>query len=174
MIIRQAEAKDALGIARVHVDSWRTTYAGIVSDEFLASLSYEGREKMWRDALSSPASQSFLYVAETLEREIAGFASAGPERDRDENYQGEVYALYLLQSQQRKGIGSLLFRAAARELQTQGHRSLLVWVLQANPSCKFYEALGGEYVREKNIEIGSRQLVEVAYGWKDIQILTGK
>ncbi|WP_306428702.1 hypothetical protein [Robertmurraya siralis] len=41
MIIREATLSDAEGIAKVHVDSWRTTYKGIVSDVFLEQLSYK-------------------------------------------------------------------------------------------------------------------------------------
>ena len=50
---------------------------------------------------------------------------------------------------------------------------MLVWVLQDNrPACHFYEVLGGKKVKEKTIEIGGANLVEVAYGWKDITALT--
>jgi GNAT superfamily N-acetyltransferase len=173
MLIRKAQAKDAPAIAKVHVDSWRTTYAGIVSSEFLASLSYEQREETWSNVLSSPTSQSFIYVAESVDSELVGFACAGPEREGDDIYKGEIYALYLLQSHQRQGIGSMLFRASAEELHQRGITSLLIWVLVANPFRKFYEALGGQYLREKEIEIGTQRLVEVAYGWKDTRMSIG-
>ena len=35
VIIRPDDVSDAVAIARVHVDSWRTTYAGIVPDDYL-------------------------------------------------------------------------------------------------------------------------------------------
>ena len=41
-LVRQAEIGDAAAIARVHVASWRTTYRGLLPDEFLDSLD-EGR-----------------------------------------------------------------------------------------------------------------------------------
>ncbi|MBP1084252.1 hypothetical protein ACFFJQ_06655 [Bacillus capparidis] len=44
--IRKATKEDAAEIAKVHVDSWRTTYKNIVSDTYLAQLNYEDREKM--------------------------------------------------------------------------------------------------------------------------------
>ena len=113
---------------------------------------------------SSPLAQSFVYVAETPGGEVVGFASAGPQREGDEMYKGEIYTLYLLQSYQKQGIGSLLFRACVTELHQSGMASLLVWVLAANPARKFYEAMGGKYLREK--EIGSHRLIDVAYGWK--------
>lgn len=33
MIIRKAKLDDATGIAKVHVDSWRTTYKGIIPEK---------------------------------------------------------------------------------------------------------------------------------------------
>ena len=48
---------------------------------------------------------------------------------------------------------------------------MLVWTLGENPCRRFYERLGGEFVAEKEIEIGEQKLVEVAYGWKDLNVL---
>ena len=45
--VRRARVEDAAEIARVHVDSWRTTYAGLVPADHLASLSYERFEQNW-------------------------------------------------------------------------------------------------------------------------------
>ena len=42
--VREAVPADARAIARVHVDSWRTTYRDIVPDSVLSQLSYEERE----------------------------------------------------------------------------------------------------------------------------------
>ena len=173
MLIRKAQPQDAHAIAKVHVDSWRTTYAGIVASEFLASLSYEQHEVRWRNRLASSDTQSFLFVAETSDREVVGFASAGPERGGDDTYQGEIYAFYLLQRHQRQGIGRRLFEASARELQQHNMTALLIWVLEANPALKFYEALGGQYLHAKEIEIGNQRLVEMAYGWKDMRTIIG-
>jgi hypothetical protein len=52
MPIREAQIDDAVALAGIHVDSWRTTYAGIVPDDYLASLSYgsmsKSGESAWR------------------------------------------------------------------------------------------------------------------------------
>lgn len=45
-IIREATLSDACGIAKVHVDTWRTAYKGIINDEFLNELSYDKREEI--------------------------------------------------------------------------------------------------------------------------------
>ncbi len=64
MIIRKAELKDISGIAKVHVDSWRTTYKGIVPDSFLDNLSYENREQIWKRGIE----ENHIYIAEDDER----------------------------------------------------------------------------------------------------------
>ncbi len=174
MEIRAACPSDAAGIARVHVDSWRTTYRGIVPDGFLAALSYEQRERMWRGILSPASGSSFVYVAECPGGQIVGFASGGPVRDLAPDYGGELYAVYLLQDQQRHGLGRRLIGAVVRRLIQAGMTSLLVWVLADNPARKFYEALGGQYVYDKWVSIGDARLVEVAYGWRDARILVAE
>ena len=119
-----------------------------------------------------PASRVFTYVAETEQAEIVGFATGGPERFGDQTYRGELYIIYLPKSRQRKGVGKELTKAVGRRLTESGLRSMLVWVLAENTSARrFYEALGGEYVREQTMAIGGANLVEVAYGWKDIRTI---
>jgi ribosomal protein S18 acetylase RimI-like enzyme len=165
MRIREAQPQDVPAIAKVHVDSWRTTYDGIVASEFLASLSYEESERMWLNGLSSSPNPVSLYVAETPDGAVVGFAAAGAEREGDTTYKGEIYAIYVLQTYQRQGIGSALFKACALELDRRGFACFLLWVLKANPACQFYQALGGKFLREKEIQIGNERLIEVAYGW---------
>lgn len=167
ILIRKARLEDAPAITRVHVDSWRSTYAGIVSAEYLAAISSEKRETMWRSLLSDPAGTDFICVAETPAGGVVGFASSGPQRGQIEGYAGEIYALYLLQNHQRQGLGRLLFNAAAADLRQRGLNSLMLWVLAENPSRKFYEALGGQALCAEEIELGGQRLMEVAYGWKN-------
>ena len=170
MHIRQAISSDASAIARVHVDSWRTTYEGIVPESYLASLSYEERAARWKRTLENPEG-FFVFVAE-VSKEIVGFVSGGRDRSNDQEYTGELRAIYILDPYRRKGIGKQLVSAVVRKLQEQGHSSMLVWVLAQNPHRRFYEEkLGGEFLRSKPIEIGGAKYEEFAYGWKDLGAL---
>ena len=96
--IREASVPDAAAIAKVHVDSWRTTYTGVVPDDFLAQLSYEQRVRTWRDVLSTHGVTEFVFVAEAEASNIVGFASGGPDRSGNTDYKGELYAIYLLEA----------------------------------------------------------------------------
>lgn len=167
--IREAAPGDAGPITRVHIDTWRTSYAGIVPDEHLAGLSYSDREAVWVQILTRDDALQGNFVAETGGGEVVGFAGGGPEREGDEVYRGELYAIYLLQEHQGKGIGRRLACTVARGLLSAGFESMLLWVLEDNrPARRFYESLGGIVVGRKSIEIGGATLVEVSYGWRDI------
>jgi GNAT superfamily N-acetyltransferase len=171
MLIREASPTDAATIARVHVDSWRTTYAGIVPADYLANLSYARREQFWSDILSTPTPSGCVYVAAQDTGEIVGFASGGPERSGNALYRGELYAIYLLAPYQRQGLGRRLTIAVVQRLLQCGLSSMLVWVLAANPRRAFYATLGGQQIYEQEITIGAAPLLEVTYGWPDLRDL---
>lgn len=176
MNIRKATGEDAAGIARVHVDAWRTTYRGIVPDTYLQSLSYETRTENWtRYIQETSQGRSSIFVAEDDTERIAGFAAGGVNRDDDPEYRGELYAIYILQDYQRHGIGRELTRSIVSALLATDINTMLLWVLAQNmPARSFYEALGGRPVRQKPHAIGGVSFEEVAYGWLDIHPLLAR
>lgn len=165
MLIRKAELEDVAGIAKVHVDSWRTTYKGIVPDSFLESLSYEEREQIWKSGIE----RNQVYIAEDEEGQIVGFASGGEERTgKYDAYRGELYAIYLLEGQHGRGIGQKLFQSVVDDLKEKQLNSMLIWALAENPACHFYEKLGGRKIDTAEIELDGKKLDEVAYGWDEL------
>lgn len=170
--IREATVEDAAGIARVHVETWRSTYRGLLPDSVLDGLSIEGRTQHWTELLSRPTSGSFACVAEAGGEQVVGFALAGPEREDNPDYLGETYAIYILSSFQGQGIGRRMISAIARRFVDEKLTTMLVWVLKENyPAREFYEAIGGKMLKEKPIEIARALYTEVAYGWDDISRL---
>jgi ribosomal protein S18 acetylase RimI-like enzyme len=167
--IRKAVMDDAAGIATVHIASWKETYRGIVPDEFLDNLSVQRRTEQWTNSLSDPSNLYHRACVAEVDGQIAGFSNYGSPQEKDAEFDGELYAIYLLKSAQGQGIGKILFVEAARGLLELDSSSMLVWVLKDNPVRGFYEHLGGVYLREKPIEIGGAELTEVAYGWRELK-----
>jgi hypothetical protein len=64
--IRPARLEDAAAIARLQVDSYRDTYAGIFPRDYLDLFSYDDQASDWLALLSSATSDVIL-VAEALE-----------------------------------------------------------------------------------------------------------
>ncbi|MGH2373339.1 MAG: GNAT family N-acetyltransferase [bacterium] len=173
VIIRAARPEDAPAIARVHVDSWRTTYRDVMPSEFLAGLSYERRERQWTGTLGDPDA-GFVFVAEDASRAVVGFAAGGRELSGDPVYTGELYAVYILEAHQGKGLGRRLMARVADRLVRAGRPAMLLWVLADNLQARrFYEKLGGEQLREQQIDIGGTRYDEVAYGWRNAGALAG-
>jgi ribosomal protein S18 acetylase RimI-like enzyme len=172
MRIREATPDDVAGIARVHVESWRTAYRGILPDSFLDGLTPESREERWRERLTNPVLQQFTLVVEDELGRLVGFAFGGPERDGTPGYDGEVYAIYLLAEWRRQGIGRQLLGLSARHLMEQGFRTAMLWAMEANRRARsFYEVLGGQLVGRKMMIIADTPQIEVAYGWPDLTML---
>ena len=169
--IRPATVNDARHIAQVHVASWKTTYRAIFPASVLEALSVEKRETFWKGMLSETRAERITLVACGPTEEVIGFASGGAERTGNLPCDGELYAIYLLEAIQGRGLGTLMVRRLARELQSRGFSSMAVWVLGLNPYRKFYEALGGSVIGEKTIERGGESFVEIAYGWQDLDRL---
>ncbi|KZZ83271.1 MULTISPECIES: GNAT family N-acetyltransferase [Bacillaceae] len=164
--IRKAKKEDIKGIAEVHVDSWRTTYRDIVDSAYLNSLTYAEKMSQWEQA-----DLDHLFLAEDEEGRIVGFSSYGKERTEKHGFDGEIYAIYLLDEVQRKGIGSALLLNSIDDLIEKGFQSVMVWVISENPSRGFYESYFPELIGEETLSIGNREHIEYAFGWKDIERL---
>lgn len=165
--MRPAGVADAAAIARVHVATWRTAYRGLLPDDFLGSLDEPGYEARWVRAISDPGIR--VYVTEEGEA-VVGFASGGRERAGEPEFSGELYALYVLSEAQGHGHGRRLVRAVVDGLHEMGIRDMIVWVLRDNPNARrFYERLGGVFVREQPITIASTVVQEVSYGWRRLE-----
>ena len=168
LTIRKARIEDAAAIAHVHVESWKTTYAGIVSDAFLNSLNKEERAERWQEQML--ADKISILVAED-ETGIFGFVAGGELREKLDDYDAELYAIYLLHERQKQGGGRTLGLALASALQIKGFTSMLAWVLEQNPSVSFYKRLGAVQVARKVINIGGDDLQELAFGWPSLDRL---
>jgi ribosomal protein S18 acetylase RimI-like enzyme len=162
MMIRTAIPDDCAAIAHVHIEGSRTTYRGIVNDDYLDALSHEKRTAQW---LKNLEQDQITLVAENENHVVVGFADGGPERTGRTDYRGELYAIYLLEECRRQGLGRRLVERIFESLVKAGMDSVLIWVLADNPCRRFYEALGGKLVGEKEIEIGKQRLRQVAYGF---------
>ncbi|MEX2455393.1 MAG: GNAT family N-acetyltransferase [Rhodospirillaceae bacterium] len=173
--IRAARAEDAAAIARIHVESWQATYAGILPDEILLGLDSRQHEaRWWRHVLGRFRRNHEVYVAVQGEGEIVGFASGGPSRERDLPYGGELYTLYLQDDYHGRGIGRDLFESAIAGICETRGPSVIVWCLSANPSRFFYEHMGGALVARRPSRVGAARVEEVGYGWSEAPAPVGR
>jgi ribosomal protein S18 acetylase RimI-like enzyme len=142
--VRPARPADAAAIGRVHAESWRLTYAGLLSPRYLASLDEEVLADRWRQRLLAARPAASLLVAEDG-GDVVGFSLYGPtaERDLEDGFAGEIQMLYVSPTGQRRGHGRALYDRSATDLAARPLYWLAVWVVEHNRAARaFYQRVG--------------------------------
>lgn len=172
MIIRKAKLADATDIAKVHVDSWRTTYKNIIPDDFLNNLSYEQRTESWKGNITKE--DNFVIVAENNEGQIVGFADAWKRETNVVENACDLTSIYLLEEYQGEGIGKKLLKDLFEHFKQVGYSKIFVEVLEENKTRYFYEYYGAKLVEKVQIKIGGKILSELIYEWDNIDEVIAK
>lgn len=173
-LVRQADFDDAAGIGRVHVEVWRAAYSDILPDDYLSSLSDIRHSATWAEILDNQKRAGATFIAEAEHDGIVGFADCRIERAANDAKKGEVTAIYVLPSWQRRGVGSALVEVCAGHLALESVQTLAIWVLELNrEACQFYEALGGASTESRRISFAGEELTERCYRWDDVKALAG-
>lgn len=163
--IRAARPDEAKTIAAIEVETWRSTYPGILPDAVLLGMSEQRLARSWGGLLRRWPDD--VMVAVDAKSGVIGFGHCGPQRGVGD-FSGEIFTLYVQPDAQGKGTGRQLLHALFSRLVECGHLSALVWVIRANPSRYFYERLGGRQVAHRPIPVGGQPVEAVAYGWRDL------
>ncbi len=170
--IRRAVPADARGIARAHVETWRSAYAGILPDQVIVQMSVDEKAAAWRQLIQRQDAVDAVIVAEIDDGTIVGFASCGPAGPESmPDYDGEIHTLYVLPDWQEQGIGRALLCGCLRVLGAAEIAAAYLWVLADNPSRFFYQAMGGKRISERDERLWGTTVHEVAYGWPDLSAL---
>lgn len=167
--VRRARPEDATAIAHVHVETWRSAYPGMVPTPYLVGMTEPRQARQWAALLRDDGGEGATLVAQapvSAGSGIVGFGSAGRARGR--SGLGEIYALYVAPDWQGQGIGRDLTTALFRAVLTMGLPSAIVWVLSANPSRFFYEAMGGVVRASRSERFASEDLPLTGYVWPDL------
>jgi ribosomal protein S18 acetylase RimI-like enzyme len=167
--LRLGQISDSAAVARVQVDSWRLTYVGIVSDDYLAHFTYEEQEQDWNSVFASNG-KNVIVVVEI--DKVVGYAWAQMGQGELTQYDAELASMHLLPNYRGLGIGQKLFVAMMNELDQRGVQSMFLWALEKNVSAhRFYEKLGGVRVGRRDAMIGDCPVVDIAYGWDSLKVM---
>jgi ribosomal protein S18 acetylase RimI-like enzyme len=169
--IRCAQPRDAAQIAQVHLESWKTTYPGIIPDAYIASLNAQTGQQHWQQRIEENVIDIFVAQQREDNSSIFGFICGGQIREAIDSYDGELHAIYLLKQCQQQGAGRALVCTLAATLQNKGFKSMIVWALQDNPAVEFYKRLGAIPLTTKTINIGGKDLTDLALGWPSLTSL---
>lgn len=176
--IRRARPADAAAIGAVHVATWRTAYAGVLPETYLAGLSVLRHAAGYEAAITDRRHGHAVFVAVASGEDapagedgaVVGFVSGGRAR-RPGFGDGEVETLYLMDDYRDRGVGRRLMRAMSAHLAVVGCRSVMLWVLKDNPTRWFYQHLGGRPAAREEIQFAGQPMEQLAFAWNPIESL---
>ena len=133
VIIKKMETDEEIrGKARVACQAWHETYPGLISQDYLDTVTVEKCEKA---AYDHPWN---TFVAKDGER-VVGFVFFG--EDKEDRSVGEIFALYVLKEYYGTGLGCRLMDTALEQL--KDYPVVRLWAVTGNArAIRFYEKCG--------------------------------
>ncbi len=135
--IREAKPKDYARVAAMHYPVWRQSWNGIVAMHVLDMIS---TPKTWVDTFYPTTLKRGgwqLWMAEARGK-LLGMTMFGPDLSNPKHIQ--IDALYIVEDNQRHGIGGMLLNKALR---TYPDNDIILWCADKNQKARnFYEKNG--------------------------------
>ncbi len=163
MTLRPATERDRAAIAALQAASWQDSYRAMLSAAYLENQVLADLQRHWQ-AVTLGREDVVLIAEEAGEAVgfIAVWCDPAPYIDN----------LHVLPSQRSKGTGRKLMQAAARQLQSLGHSSAYLWVLEGNQGAlRFYEGLGGRQSERADLDVFGRTLPSIKVAWSDLAVI---
>jgi len=169
--IRSVTARDVEALARLHAESWRSAYRGILRDEYLDGDIFADRRMLWQSRLQGPTPGQFglLALSDTVE---VGFAFAFPGAHA--RWGTLLDNLHVHPDQRGGGIGTKLLHAVTGHVMTHyPGEGLFLWVYELNIRTRaFYERLGAQKIERAEITAPDGGTVtELLYAWSYLEVL---
>ena len=167
LTVRTARPEDAASLARIYIESWQDTYAGVISHALLGAMSLKAHTARWQATIKSMDRHGgAVLVAEEQGFGTVGLCSLGRARDRALGFEGEVYTLYVDPAFLGRGAGRALLCGAFEALKVRQLRSCLIWAHARNNACFFYEAMGGRRIATRTTRLMGELTPEIGFGWR--------
>jgi len=172
-------------IGRVHVETWQSSYAGLLPDALLVAMSDVRQSAWWspRALDDPPPGRAGIFVADDDEMGVVGFTSGGadarhargPRRRRGAGWGRSTPSMSSPTSRNR-GLGRALLDALFGQFVADGYDTAILWMLAENPTRFFYEAAGAARVvggAHRTPLAGADCRGGGAYAWRDLETTAG-
>jgi GNAT superfamily N-acetyltransferase len=156
--IREARREELKELVDLHVTTWNDTYPYVKNKP-----THQIREYQWKKMFELKEKNWFCFVVEDRHGKLVAFATGNTYEEGDLPYAGQLNKIYVLRNYQRLGLGRKLMQCVACRFKEMGVNSMLLFSEAANPSTRFYEAMGGQrlYDPKGNFHGG--------YGWSSLE-----
>lgn len=134
-------------LLRIYIETIKATHAGLVSEQFLQTVSEESTRQRLEGIFHHQEHHPFGYVC-TDHGSMIGFAIGDVATYPPEGYQGELRMIYVLPAYHRRGVGRKLLRAVAEHFEREQVASMFLGVFTNNsPARRFYFCLAARILK---------------------------
>ncbi len=166
MIIRFASEEDLDNIAKLYVHNHKTTYRGLLSEEYLSTLTAEGARHRWETYL---AENNKIWIA--CESDIfLGFTAGKKDDDLSDTWY--LDSLHVSENARGRGIGTQLIMTSGRYAYDNGYKAMSVCVVKGNDAARsLYIRLGAKPFKEFEDSFGKTKSNSEKLIWKEADFL---
>lgn len=168
MTYRDALDNDALAIAHLHAESWRSAYRGMLSDDYLDKRAHPERAALWQARFAEKQQKPFFAILAESDEQLAGFACVFPNDHR--TYGSFLDNLHVSPHLVGQGIGRQLLTEVARRLGAERiGGGLYLWVIEQNTRARhFYKSAGAIEVERSVLSMpDGESMAEMRCHWSD-------
>ncbi len=145
--VQKATVADIPLIRQLTFAIWPQTYSSIISKEQIDFM----LEQMYNPAtLQKQIEEGCTFIIVQDDKEPVAFASY----NETEPTTWKLNKIYILHSQQGKGIGKFIINYIVEEIKANGAKALQLQVNRQNKAKDFYEKLGFKIIKTADFDIG--------------------
>lgn len=161
--LREAAAEDVETIARVHAESWRATYRGLLPDAYLDYDAEKERAAYWAAHIRVPPEAGRLLLVAECNGVAAGFVCAELKPGSPDG--ALLDNLHVAKPYQGFGIGKRMMDAVEQWARELGETRLHLFVLEGNHrAMTFYERQGWRLIGIEPDEMAGIPVTARRYG----------
>ncbi len=166
MDIRFAETTDLQQIADVYINNHRSTYQGLLSDDYLKGLTVDYGVQKWKQYMQDSKRKIWAAFEGTS---FLGFV-AGMEDSELENT-WYLDSLHVVPSARGKGVGTGLIRTIGRYALENGYAKMSICIVRGNDTAgSLYRKLGAKHLKYFEDEFGGTKSNSEKLIWEDLDI----
>lgn len=157
--IRRIKPGDEAIVSCIQIESWKSAFAGILSQEELNQhTDYENVKSMYENVLKKNLVQGWILM---LDDEPHCIAFWGKSREADLLDYAELICIHSLQNRWGKGYGSMMLEKILDEMRVAGYKKAMLWVFTENIRARRFYEKHGFCVSDKTKQLGNA--LEVMY-----------
>lgn len=172
MLIKIATRVHSAIVANLHINSWRTTYRGMLPDDFLEKAVEVERYNFWKQRLELPSQDQLVLLAEEDDNTYLGFICI--RLNADKQWGTMIDNLHVATNEKGKGIGTQLMEEATTWILDQApNDGVWLWAYEQNkPARCYYEGLLGREVETCMLpSTAGNSVSSIRYAWESPQQL---